>query len=96
MIQFTIDWKQISNGHKFTTEYLYDGCGNQKGYDLISWTLHCLQAGVCGGFKTGLKAIKLVNDKDYPAYANSLFQCIKENGESLPGMINMVTDKNLR
>ncbi len=95
MIKFTIDWEQISNGYEFTADYLYDGCTNQKGYDFISWTLHCLQAGICNGFKSGSGHIKLVNGKDYPEYANSLFQCILASGESLPGMINMVKDRNL-
>ncbi len=84
MIRFTIDWENKKTGRKFTTEYTYDGCGCQKGYDLTDWVLNCLHFGVKNGLAGNTDDIKLVNPEDYPEFANRLFQPVTKDGKSLP------------
>ena len=73
MIVFTIDWTSVLNGNEFTTNYTYDGCGCQKGYDLIDWSLQCLEFGRLAGFKWG-GLPRLKNPDDYPDFAKMLYQ----------------------
>jgi len=93
MIRFTIDWQVKSSGRKFTTEYTFDGCGNQKGFDLIGWAHNVLRYGQKDGFKAIYKKtgkysnpIALVNPADYPDFAAKLFQSVTNTGQSLPGL----------
>ena len=80
MIRFSIRWVQISNGYSFNSNYTYDGCGVQKGYDLIGWALYCLRSGQADGFRGKMPV--LINPKDYPEFADMLYQKIdKENNQ---------------
>lgn len=80
MIRFTIDWTEVNTDRIFTTDYVYDGCGCQKGYDLIGWSLHCLEFGRQQGFRGKIPI--LVNPDDYPEFADMLYQKIdKDNNQ---------------
>lgn len=73
-IRFTIDWTNPRTGDKFTTDYVYEGFGPQKGFDLIGWSHNCLRFGCENGFLASVGDIKLKNPDDYPELSDKLFQ----------------------
>jgi len=78
MIPFTIDYREISTDREFTTNYIYDGCDCQKGYDLIGWGMRCAEFARKNGFMALWdKGIKLVNPNDYKIAVQQL----KDNRE---------------
>ena len=56
---FKIHWTR-QDGSEFVADYIFDGCGNQAGYDKVGWALRCLESGRQAGFKWG----RILKDED--------------------------------
>lgn len=57
MEYFYIDWT-TKTGRKFTTEYIYDGIGCQKGYSKAGWAARCAEYGMRNGFSPNWNTIR--------------------------------------